>query len=448
MRGFSLSLNRKTNNRNRHRRSGLPGFLLLLLLCQTAEARLYILVDEPSEKRFPIAIVDLLPETGRKSKDWSIEFAQKIRSDLELTNLFDLIDATDFPTQPEAFSPNPATIQFPPWSLIGAQALVIGSYSLGDGKVKISLHLYDPLIGQHLFSQNYEAKEDEISVVAHHFADEIMRVLTGERGVFSTQIAFVCLSGKKKEICTMDMDGGRPRQLTKDRSINLSPVWSPNGKQIAFSSYKKGGDAEIFTVSSGGESVQITSNGAINISPTWTPGGQLTLASAMGGDVELYLASPRGKILRRLTKSFGIDVNPCWSPDGNSVVFASERAGRLHLFRANAEGGAVQRLTFVGYHNDNPAWSPRGDKIVFQGMDMGNWDLFIMNADGSMVQRLTVDSGNNESPSWAPNGRFITFSSSRNGPSQIFIMRDDGSHQTHVGPKSGALQPSWSPWFD
>ncbi|MBI2982286.1 MAG: Tol-Pal system beta propeller repeat protein TolB [Deltaproteobacteria bacterium] len=426
--------------------------LPLMLLCLTSrpsEARFYILVDEPSENKFPIAVTNLIPEEEKKSKVWSERLSQKIRNDLELAGLFELIDPSGYPTEPEAFSKNPATIQFRPWTTIGAQALVTGSYSvMNEGGARISLHLYDPFLGQQLVGRNYTAKESEVSVIAHHFSDEILLAMTGERGIFSTQIAFVCKMGKKKEICSMDMDGGNQRQLTHHRSIAISPSWSPSGKQIAYTSYKAGENPELFLLSAGGEPDQITMNGGINLSPVWNPKGQLTSAASLGSkDTDLYLLNPKGEILQQLTDSFGIDINPSWSPDGHSFVFASERAGRLHLFRADSSGKQVRRLTFVGYHNDNPDWSPRGDKIVFQGRDEGVWDLFIMNADGSMIQRLTANSGDNESPSWAPNGRYITFASTRNGPSQIFIMRDDGSNQIRIGPKMESRQPDWSPWF-
>jgi len=414
-----------------------------------AEARLYVLIDQPSEHRFPIAIADLIPEEGGKSREWSEKVSQKIRDDLELTGLFELIDPSSYPRTAEALSPNPATIQFGPWSLIGAQALVHGSYASESDGMRVSLHLYDPYLGQHLVGRKYQAREKEIPVVAHHFADEILKTLTGERGAFSTKIAFTCLAGKKKEICSMDMDGENQRQLTHHKSISLSPAWSPSGNEIAYSSYAGGGNPEIHILSTRGESRRITANETVNLSPVWSPQGFLTFSSALKGDTDIYLMDGGGKITRRLTESYGIDINPSWSPDGRSIVFASERAGRLHLFRADATGSGVRRLTFVGYHNDNPAWSPRGDKIVFQGMDMGLWDLFIMNADGSMLQRLTASTGNNESPSWAPNGRFITFSSDRHGSTQIFIMREDGSNQTRLGPKKGgATQPAWSPWFE
>lgn len=421
-------------------------FLISFLLPNRGDARFYILIDQPSEKPFPIAVTSLIPQ-GKSIKEWNEKVSQTIQRDLELTGLFEIISPMHYPTSPEALSVNPATIQFSPWTLIGAQALITGSYTATDQGIKVSLNLYDPFLGQHLLGRNYQAKEKEMLVIAHHFADEVMHELTGERGVFSTQIAFVCAQGKKKEICAMDMDGNNIRQLTKQRSIGLSPAWSPDGKQVAYTLYQDG-NPEIFVINSAGEAKPVTTNGSINLSPTFNPFGEITVASAMREDMEIFILNQRGKIVRQLTRSFGIDINPSWSPDGKQFVFASERSGKLHLFKARADGSGIRRLTYVGYHNDNPAWSPRGDKIVFQGRDQGVWDLFIMNADGSLLQRLTADSGNNESPSWSPNGRFITFTSTRNGTPQLFIMREDGSNQRGVGPKRGATQPSWSPWFD
>ncbi|MBI2067996.1 MAG: Tol-Pal system beta propeller repeat protein TolB [Deltaproteobacteria bacterium] len=421
--------------------------ILLPLLPLDSEARVYILLNEPSPKPFPIAIADLPTDGPKKIKGWSEGLSEQIRNDLILTGLFDVVDRSDYPKG----SLEPDKIQFPSWTLIGVQAVAGGTYSVLEDGIRISLYLYDPFLGQQLINRNYRAKEGEVGTVAHHFADEIMKELTGERGVSSTKIAYVCQPSKRKkgvkEICLMDMDGKNQRQLTNHRSISLSPDWSGAGNEIVYTSYIDG-IPELFTVNASGATYQVTQNNNINLSPRWTGQGYLTVASALDGDTELYLFSSKGKVLRQLTNSFGIDINPSWSPDGKRFVFASERAGRLHIFSANNDGGEIRRLTYVGYHNDNPVWSPRGDKIAFQARDAGAWDLFIMNSDGSMIQRLTANQGDNESPSWAPNGRMIVFGSTRNDALQLFIMKEDGSNQTPVGPKGGATQPSWSPWFD
>jgi TolB protein len=429
MKGLLWSLNR---NQRRWLNKGI--FLAVLYLFgPSAEARIYIQVDQPSEKKFPIAVANLVPVNRGSSKKWSREIPEIIKKDLQLTALFDIIPEEQYPNSPGALSPNPATIQFPPWTLIGVQALVTGSYTNAGKGMQIEMHLYDPFLGQHLLGRTYTTTEKELSVVANHFADEIMQELTGERGVFSTKIAYTQVMKRRKEIGVMDMNGMNSGTVTKDGTISLSPAWSPSG-QIAYSTLDKGGNWQIALV--GGR--RVTTGGNLNISPAWTPSGALTIASAMHGDTDIYLINMSGNVIRRLTDSYGIDVNPAWAPDGSAFVFASERGGRLHLFKGGAGGGGAERLTFVGSQNDNPAWSPKGDKIAFQSL-AGGWDIFVMNTDGSMIQRLT--SQGCESPTWAPNGRFIAASCG----GRVTIMREDGSNPTPVGP-GGSVQPAWGPW--
>ena len=415
--------------------------IICLLFSSPAGARIYIQVDQPSEKKFPIAVTPLTANGGKNSGDWDRKVSEKIRSDLKLTGLFDLMDPAQFPNDPAARSSNPATIKFAPWTLVGAQALVSGDYRFDGSTVTTELHLYDPFLGQHILGRTYRADPKDMSVVAHHFANEVMKELTGEDGVFDTKIAFTVIAGKhKKEIGVMDMDGDNAHTVTKDGSIDLSPSWGPGGR-IAYSGFGKEGRPEIYVTGAKGGSRKITSNGNINLSPAFTPSGDaIAVASAVTGDTEIYLMGLNGKIIRQLTKSFGIDVNPSWSPDGSTFVFASERAGNLHIFKSTGE-----RLTYVGYQNDNPSWSPKGDKILFQGRDSGTWDIFVMNSDGSSIQRLTSGMGSNESPTWAPNARFVSCSSTRNGKSQVVIMRDDGTNQTALPYKGAALQPAWGP---
>lgn len=406
---------------------GMIVTLMIFLLSSTAEARVYIQIDQPSEKKFPIAVVNLVSSGGGHSKDWEQKVAAKIGNDLKLTGLFEVIDPEQYPNQTGARAVDPSLIQFAPWTLIGAQAVVNGSYRGGGSVVEVDLHLYDPFLAQHILGRTYKASTKDMSVVAHKFANEVMRELTGEEGVFDTKIAFTVLTGKRsKEIGVMDMDGDNAGAITKAKSINLSPTWGPNG--IIYSCYPPRGNPEICM---GGK--RLSSNGSINISPAFGSGG-LAVASAISGDTEIYLMSLSGKIISQLTKSYGIDVNPSWCPDG-SFVFASERAGKLHIFKSTGE-----RLTFVGYQNDNPACSPKGDKVLFQGRDQGTWDIFVMNSDGSNIQRLTAGEGSNESPTWSPNARFIAFS--RGG--KIWLMREDGSNQLSIS-KMGGTQPAWGP---
>lgn len=428
--------------------------LLFLLTVSTilfsfpAQARIYIRIDEISEKKFPIAITQLVNfGSKRDSKDWANQVAEIIENDLRLSGLFEFIPPDLFPKK-DAGEFLPHKIDFPGWQLIGIQGLVKGGIQYEGGKVQAKLYLYDPLIGEKLVGHEYSADPDDYRTVAHHFADQIMEALTGYKGIFRTKIAFVSQASRYKEIYLMGVDGHGLARLTNDRNINISPAWAPGGGKIAYTSYTKEGDAEIKYYDLGArKSFQVTNNKGINLSPVWTPNGRFITAMTTTSDANIYNLTLKGRPAKRLTNSWGIDIAPSWSPGGDSFVFASERAGGLHLFRADGGGGNVQRLTFVGYQNDNPAWSPDGQKIVFQGRDQGVWDLFVMNPDGSMLQRLTAGAGNNQEPTWAPNSQYIAFSSSRTGGYQIYLMTAFGENQTPVAGVGGT-QPAWGPFVD
>lgn len=406
----------------------------------SASARIYIPIDQPADQKFPIAITDL------KGGDIGEEIADIIRNDLTLSGYFRIIPTSSFADMAKKDGISQETIKFDFWSSIEAQALVKGEVGTESGKQIITLRLFDPVLREMLVGKQYRAEKKHLREVAHRFSDEIMAALTGIPGVFNTKIAYTAMTGKgRKEIYTMDMDGYNPGSVTGNKSLNLSPSWSPDGSKIVFTSYTKG-NPDLYVMNIGSKGMRkITSAGGANITPSWSPAGdKIAYASSSTGISNLYLVSPSGGDARRLTVNSNIDVSPSWSPDGSSIVFSSERAGGLHVFRIPSSGGAVQRLTFVGYQNDMPSWSPMGDKIAFAGRDMGTFDIFIMNPDGSNIQRLTVGSGSNEHPSFSPDGRLITFESSRGGARAIYIMRADGSNQTRISKGNGEL-PEWGP---
>lgn len=415
--------------------------LAAVLIPSTAFARIYIPIDQPSDQKFPIAIANL--EGDSKGE----KIAEIIRNDLDLSGYFRIIPSGSFKKVAGKDGISQDTIRFSFWTAIGAQALVKGEVSKEKGKYVVTARLFDPFLREMLVGKQYKAKKKHLREVAHRFSDEIMHALTGIPGVFNTKIAYSAVTGKgRKGIYVMDMDGHNPFAVTKNKSLNLSPSWSPTGDEVVYTSYIKG-DPDLYITKLGSRRMKkLTSRMGSSITPAWSPnGGGIAFASSITGISNLYVKRPSGGKARRLTKSRTIDISPSYSPDGNQIVFSSERAGGLHLYKMPAGGGGAQRLTFVGYQNDMPSWSPMGDKIVFSGRDMGTFDIFIMNADGSNIQRLTLGAGSNTHPSFSPDGRLITFASSRAGGPAIYLMRADGSSQVRISKGNGLL-PSWGPW--
>jgi TolB protein len=413
--------------------------LFITVIPAAAFARIYIPIDQPSDQKFPIAITDL---TGGEGDDIS----DIIRNDLELSGYFRIIPADSFKEVAKKEGISQDTIRFSFWTAIEAQALVKGEVTKEKGKYVITARLFDPFLREMLVGKQYKADKKHLREAAHRFSDEIMHALTGIPGVFNTKIAYTAVTGKgRKGIYVMDMDGFNPFAVTKNKSLNLSPSWSPTGDRLVYTSYVKG-DPDLYVSPLNSRRMQkITSRTGSNITPAWSPSGNaIAFGSSASGISNIYAKGPSGGNARRLTVNRTIDIAPTWSPDSSMIAFASERSGGLHLFKMPASGGDAQRLTFVGYQNDMPSWSPMGDKIAFAGRDMGTFDIFIMNSDGSNIQRLTIGNGSNEHPSFSPDGRLITFSSTRDGGLAIYLMRADGSNQMRISKGNGLL-PSWGP---
>lgn len=417
--------------------------LMIGCFAAKAHARIYIPIDQPADRKFPIAIADLKKEGGSgKAAKFIPEI---IRNDLKLSGYFLVIPPEGFKKTAKKEGVEEREINFAFWKSINANALVKGSVSKEKGKDVITIKLFDPFLGKMLMGKRYIGEKKKWREMAHRFSDEIMDALTGIPGVFNTRIAYSTVTKKGKEITMMDMDGHNNTRLTKNKSINISPSWSPDGTQLVFTSYVNG-NPDLYLMNVGGKRIrQITKGPGGKITPSWAPHGHnIAMSSSATGIANIYRMSTNGGKAQNLTNDRAIDISPSWSPNAQEIVFASERAGGLHLFKMDANGSNIRRLSFVGYQNDMPSWSPMGDKITFAGRMYGTFDIFIINPDGSNIQRLTIGSGTNEHPSFSPDGRFITFSSTRAGSPAIYIMRRDGSNQTRISEGNGIL-PSWGP---
>ena len=299
-----------------------------------------------------------------------------------------------------------------------------------------------------MLNKKYTTTRDDTSILSHQFGDDIVEIVTGRKGLFSTKIAFVYEppGTKDKQIWAMDFNGRNPEMLVSNKRTNLSPVWTVDGKEIIFtsSSYMHW---HLWKTDLRGRQKQITSFPGSALGPAVLPNGREMIASlSKDGNPELYLLTIDGKELKRLTKRADIDIAPSVSGDGKKLCFSSGRVGSLNIFSMDIATLASSKLTRVGTLNDSCAWNPFEDLMLFSGMDKDReFDIFAMNSRGEQMERLTYDARNNESPSWSPDGQLITFSSRRSGRDQIYIMKKDGSQAIPVELPGNASQPAWSP---
>ncbi|MCC6765665.1 MAG: Tol-Pal system beta propeller repeat protein TolB [Deltaproteobacteria bacterium] len=402
----------------------------------------------PGATSFPIAVSPLKSTSGAEREAGT--FADIVAKDLDLSGLFRVIDRAAYIENSQQSGVTAETIDFRDWSTVGAQALVKGTVERdGDGLV-VEARLFDVVEGKQIGGKRYRAGDDELRRVSHRFADEVMQILTGERGPFESRIAFASRrKGRFKEIYAMSIDAGDLRAVTRDGSIALAPSWSPDGRSLLFTSFVSG-NPSLFVADLGGDKRLVSSRHGLNLGGRWSPGGRaIAVALENGGATDIALLDPDGQIMHFVTKDRSIDVSPSWSPDGQSIVFCSDRGGGPQIYVVSAQGGTPRRVTFEGSYNTSPAWSPKGDRIAYASRLGGRFQVFTVALGGGDVKRITSTRGDNEDPSWSPDGRYLIFSSTRDGSGAIYLSDAAGTRQTRLTPPGGDdSSPAWSRWLE
>jgi TolB protein len=402
----------------------------------------------PSIPRFPISVFPFRLEGDTTSAAGLSEKAlQIITQDLRIAGFFEIIDPSKALADPFERGLNAGDLDWDVLRLLGADIVVGGSVGVDASVLRWEARVYDQPQRRMAFGKAYRGKPEDLRIMVHRFVDEIIRYYTGTPGIFQSQIAFLSKSSGVKEIFLMDVDGENLRQITKTNSINLSPQWSPDGRELAFISYS-GPNAYLYSLDL--ESLKkrvISARENMNGPAEWAPDGEhLALTLTIHGNPELYLVDKKGNIIKRLTQHPGIDVSPSWSPDGRSLAFVSNRSGGPQVYILEIESGNVRRLTFEGNYNTDPAWSPRGDRIAYSAMLDNGYEICSINPDGSQLFQLTVTPGDDEGPCWSPDGSYLAFSSTRNGSAQIFVMLFNGENQVQITNMAGEqTSPAWSP---
>jgi TolB protein len=423
--------------------------LFTLFLIPPASAKVYIDINAPSATRVPI-IVPPFQNSGSQqdAQKLSTKMAAIISADLDFSGLFRIIDPKLL-NESHLRGVTQSQIKWDSLSVVGAEAIVTGVFSISSNRIEVEMRLFDAVQGRFIMGKKYNGTLDEHRQICHRFANEVFRELTGSPGIFETGIAYVMRTGQNKELYYCDYDGGNLRRLTTFDSLNLSPCFSPDASMLAFTSYRAGNPDLYLMNMASKRTEKISSKKGVNISPDWSPDGTkiaLTL-SLKDGNSEIYTLNVKNRALERMTEHWSTDVSPTWSPDGTQLAFVSSRSGNPQIFILNVANKLVRRVTFSkGNYNTSPAWSPRGDRIVYAGLSDGRFNIHCISPDGSNYRQITSGQGNNEDPSWSSDGRYITFSSNRTGRRELYIMRADGTGQKQITFGSGEkFDPTWSP---
>ena len=421
---------------------------LVLLVAGQAHAILDIEITQGIEGALPIAIVPFTWQGATPEPPEAI--ATIVASDLRGSGQFAPTPAENLPQQPQSA----AEINFPIWRNQNIENIVIGSLQTTSGGYVVKFQLFDAIRGQQLIGYSIPVTERNLRRVAHKISDLIYQKLIGQRGAFSSRVAYISTQtspeGDKRYVLQVaDSDGYNAQTVYSSPDPLMSPAWSPDGQSLAYVSFENSRPEVFVQDLEGGSRVKVSGRAGINSAPAWSPNGRkLALTLSVNGTPDIYVMDVGSGTLARLTHGSGINTEPVWMPDGRSLVFTSDRSGQPQLYQVPVTGGRAKRLTFEGRYNAAADVSPDGKQVAMVHNDGDGFHIAVLDLSTHALRVLT-DGSLDESPSFAPNGSMIIYATAHQGRGVLAAVSEDGRIHQRLSLQAGDVrEPVWSPFTD
>ena len=266
-----------------------------------------------------------------------------------------------------------------------------------------------------------------------------------------SQIALVAGAGLNSDVLTVSVADGKARRLLRAPHLNEYDVaWSPDGTRIAFAASNSREETfrgRIWVVNNDGTAPR-------RLSPLedpeeralrWSPDSRKLVFVRSREQTSVMTMAATGGSRARLTRSWGSDECPTWSPDGRQIAFlhdaAPEGEGGYAVWVMTSDGTRRRMLLPAPRTTQLPqclSWAPDGRRLA-----ASNGWIWTMTPDGSDKRRLTI--GRN--PAWSPNGQRIAFVRHHGGrQSELYVIDIDGTHVTRLTRTPASEDwPAWSP---
>ncbi|TSE24616.1 Dipeptidyl-peptidase 5 [Tepidimonas sediminis] len=400
-----------------------------------ARAQFRVEVTGVGMQQIPFAIAPFRVPPGLPQDVAAIVAADLVRSGM-LRQLPANVPGLDETARPE----------LAPWKAQGVDALLTGSVRpLADGRFDVRFRLWDAVRGTDLGGLSYPVGAGQLRLAAHRIADYVYEKLTGEKGVFSTRIAYVGEQGGQFRLWVADADGENAQAALSSSEPIISPAWSPNGQQLAYVSFEARKPVIYAHDLASGRRRLLASFRGSNSAPAWSPDGRRLYATlTLAGSSQIYALDLEGGAPQRITQTGGIDTEPAFAPDGKSVYFVSDRGGAPQIYRMTPDGREVTRVTFEGAYNISPAVSPDGRHLAYVTRTNGGFQLRVLDLTTGSISAPT-DTSADESPSFAPNGRLIIYATRVQGREVLMTTTLDGRVKARLNAQGNVREPDWGP---
>jgi len=431
--------------------------VVLSLWAINSSATLKIEITEGAAGAEQVAIVPFGWAGAAKPKEG---IASIVSADLHRSGRFNPVAERDMLAKPT----DPQQINFKNWRILEIPYLVIGQVQVEPNQNHtIVVRLYDVFRQTELFGKKFKAKNFQLRAVAHQISDAIYEELTGERGAFSTKLAYIKKLPKTAKtdyrylLFTADADTHNERLVLRSKNPIISPAWSSNSKKLAFVVVRNLGSSIYIYDDEKNESERITQSREKFSAPAWSPDlSKLAVQANRDGGSDIYIIDLKSGKRQRVIEHWSIDAEPIWSPDGGSLIFTSERGGSAQLYQYYFDNKQIRRLTFEGRQNLRASFSPDGKMITFVHLSNDRkYYIAVMDMETLEMRMLTKPSHQeteHESPSFAPNGSMVIYAANYQNQRGVLaaVSVDGGVHQRFSNEMLGGEvhEPAWSSFLD
>ena len=394
--------------------------------------------------QIPIAVIPFKDSNPKKVLQLMNEV---IANDLNRSGLFSPIDISGVSDYPY----DEREVNFSNWAALQSQFIVVGKIDAigrSNNQMQVTWSLIDIFKEKTVLSVALKGQPSQYRVIAHRIADTIYEKLTGSKGVFDTNIAFVKKLDKERySLFIADYDGHNPRAIVNSKYSIISPRWSPDGEKIAYVSFEKRKPVIYVQNIVTGERVLLANFRGNNSAPAWSPDSKkLAIVLTYSANSQIYTIDADGKNIKQLMRTRSINTEPTWAPNGKEIYFSSDRAGSAQIYKVDIDTNEVVRVTFEGNNNVSPSLSPDGKLLLFLNQEGGSYRVAIQNLLSNQVLRLT-DGPDDESPIFSPNGHMVLFTYKDYGKlSKIGTVSINGLKMTPIDVGSESiLESTWGP---
>ena len=425
----------------------------LLVLTQTAAARLTVHITQGVSQQMPIAV---LPFSGAASQSNLAPkgIAGVIQDDLRNSGRFKVM-RNGFPEK----IVNARAVSWQKWPV---DYMVIGKITAqGSARYKVSYQLVSRLNHQ-IFSARefHNISEAQFRRLAHTISNYLYKAITGKPGYFTSKIAYIEVENPYQHrravyhLTVADYDGFAPHALlTQTGAPIMSPAWSNDGKSIAYVSYYKG-KMVIYRIDVySGQRKLLANYQGINSAPSFSPDDKtlaMALSQGYSENTDIYLMNLKNdKLYKKLTTG-GINTAPSYSPSGNTLTFVSNRGGTPQIYSTtlNHQNLNMTRLSYDVHQAFDPQYTPNGKYLVFMAQKNTRQGTQIARLDLASGQVMLLTHGKSDaSPSVSPDGYMVIYAQGdEDGNTNLAMVSIDGKVQITLPSNSkGSVQsPAWS----